>query len=81
MGMTHPCKVCNNVECKYLYDEYWQCPNCKRVFGYIDETIMDDIIKEADKKKVGRAKGSRNKNRLERLGLLKKEEGNDKKTR
>jgi len=74
MGMTHPCKVCNNVECKYLYDEYWRCPNCMRIYGFIDESIMEGIVKEADKRKAGRPKGSKNKRRLQQLGLLKVEE-------
>jgi tRNA(Ile2) C34 agmatinyltransferase TiaS len=72
MGMVHPCKVCN-VETKYLYDEYYRCPRCGRLYGFIDEDIYDEIEKELNKKKVGRPKGSVNKNRLKRLGLLKGE--------
>ena len=78
MKMPHQCGVCG-IECKYLYDEYYRCPNCMRVFGFKDDEILGGIEKVADRKKPGRQKGSRNKRRLERLGLLKLEEKNEKK--
>ena len=72
MKLSHPCGVCG-IECKYLFDEYYRCPRCMRVFGFKDDEILEGIEKIADKRKPGRQKGSRNKRRLERLGLLGKE--------
>ena len=80
MGMVHPCKVCNNVECKYLYDEYYRCPRCGRLYGFIDEDIYDGIEKEVNRRKAGRPLGSKNRKRLQKLGLL-KEEKDEKKAR
>ena len=68
MKLSHRCKVCNNVECRFLFDEYWRCPNCMRIYGFKDDEIFEEIVKIADRKKPGRQKGSRNKRRLERLG-------------
>lgn len=72
MKLSHPCSVCG-IECKFLFDEFYQCKRCGRCYGFKDDEILDGIEKITDRKKPGRQKGSRNKRRLERLGLLKGE--------
>ena len=70
MGMVHPCPVCD-CETTYLFDEYYRCPKCFRCFGFKDDEIYDEIEKEVNKRKPGRQRGSKNKPRLVKLGLLK----------
>ena len=77
MGMVHPCGVCN-CETTFLYDEFYRCPRCGRCYGFKDDEIYDGIEKEVNRKKAGRPLGSKNKRRLQKIGLLKKEEGNEK---
>jgi hypothetical protein len=78
MKMPHPCSVCG-IECEFLFDEYYRCPRCRRCYGFKDDEILGGIEKVADRKKAGRPLGSKNKRRLEKLGLLRKENKDDKK--
>jgi hypothetical protein len=80
MGMVHPCPVCD-CETTFLFDEFYQCKRCGRCYGFKNDEIYDKIEKEVNRKKAGRPLGSKNKRRLQRIGLLRKENKDDKKER
>lgn len=69
----NPCPVCG-VDLRHLYEEWFECPRCKRCFGVNEDERRGDIEKMANKKLPGRPLGSKNKRRLQKLGLLKVEE-------